>query len=161
EKEWRKVRVAKAKLAQLAHTILPTAITAAAAGPPAITVYNCAHGNTLPGTPVSGPGSSTDATVKRAFVETSAVAGFYQKLFGRNSVDNAGMTLMSSVHYSVNYNNAFWNGSQMTYGDGDGKIFIDFTRSTDVIAHELTHGVTQFSAALGYTNEAGGLNESV
>jgi Zn-dependent metalloprotease len=49
----------------------------------------------------------------------------------------------------------------MTYGDGDGAIFVDFTKSTDVIGHELTHGVTEFSARLGYTNEAGGLNESM
>jgi Zn-dependent metalloprotease len=157
--EWRKVRTAQSKLARLAHTILPTGLTVA--GPPAITVYDCAHGNTLPGTPLSTPGSSSDATAKRAFVETSAVAEFYQKLFGRNSVDNAGKTLLSSIHYSVNYNNAFWNGTQMTYGDGDGNIFIDFTKANDVIAHELTHGVTQFSAALSYTNQAGGLNESV
>jgi Zn-dependent metalloprotease len=159
EKEWRKVRTAQSRLARLAKTILVSGLTAA--GPPAITVYNCAHGNTLPGTPVANPGSSSDATAKRAFVETSAVADFYHKLFGRNSVDNAGKTLLSSVHYSVNYNNAFWNGSQMTYGDGDGNIFVDFTKANDVIAHELTHGVTQYSAGLGYTNQAGGLNESV
>ena len=160
EKEWRKVRSFTSKLARSARSILPTGL-AAAAGPPAITVYNCGHGNTLPGTPVANPGSSSDLTAKRAFTETTAVAQFYKTLFGRNSVDNAGKTLMSSVHYSVNYNNAFWNGNQMTYGDGDGNIFVDFTKSTDVIGHELTHGVTQFSAALSYVNEAGGLNESI
>jgi len=159
EKEWRKVRTAQSKLARLAQTILPSGLIAA--GPPAITVYDCAHGTNLPGTPVANPGSSSDATAKRAFVETSAVADFYQQLFGRNSVDNAGKTLLSSIHFSVNYNNAFWNGSQMTYGDGDGNIFIDFTKANDVIAHELTHGVTQYSAGLNYTNQAGGLNESV
>ncbi len=159
EKEWRKVRTAQSRLARLACTMLPSDL--AAAGPPAIVVYNCAHGTTLPGTPVARPGSSSDATAKRAFVETSKVANFYQKLFGRNSVDNAGKTLLSSIHFSVNYNNAFWNGSQMTYGDGDGNIFVDFTRAKDVIAHELTHGVTEYSAGLGYTNQAGGLNESV
>jgi Zn-dependent metalloprotease len=159
EREWRKVRAAQSKLARLARTILPSAL--AAPGPPAILVYNCAHGNTLPGSPVTNPGSSSDATAKRAFVETSAVADFYQKLFGRNSVDNAGKTLLSSIHYSVNYNNAFWNGSQMTYGDGDGNIFVDFTKGNDVIGHELTHGVTQYSVGLSYTNQAGGLNESV
>jgi Zn-dependent metalloprotease len=160
EKEWRKVRIAKAKLFRLAKTVLPTGFAAAAAGPPTISVFNCANGNTLPGTPIGNP-SSGDDTAKRAHLETSAVAEFYQKLFGRNSVDNAGMTLLSSIHYSVNYNNAFWNGSQMTYGDGDGNIFVDFTKARDVIAHELTHGVTQFSAAFAYTNQAGGLNESI
>ena len=155
DKQWRKVRTARGKLARVAKTLLPTGFPAAAAGPPAITVFNCAHGNTLPGTPVPNPGSSTDGTIKRAFVEASAVADFYQKVFGRNSVDNAGMTLLSSVHYSVKYNNAFWNGNQMIYGDGDGNIFIDFTNSNDVIGHELTHGVTQFSAGFAYSNQAG------
>jgi Zn-dependent metalloprotease len=89
------------------------------------------------------------------------VADFYKTVFGRNSIDNAGMTMSSSVHYGVAFNNAFWNGSRMTYGDGDDSIFIDFTRSTDVIAHELTHGVTQHSLQLAYTNQAGGLNESM
>jgi hypothetical protein len=72
-----------------------------------------------------------------------------------------GMTLISSIHYGVSYNNAFWNGMQMTYGDGDGSIFVDFSRGNDVIGHELTHGVTQHSLQLNYSNEAGGLNESM
>ena len=84
-----------------------------------------------------------------------------QKVFGRNSIDNAGMTLMSSVHFGVRYNNAFWNGSQMIYGDGDASIFVDFTMGNDVIGHELTHGVTQHTLQLAYANEAGGLNESM
>ena len=71
------------------------------------------------------------------------------------------MTLVSSLHYGVNYNNAFWNGTQMTYGDGDGSIFLDFSKGNDVIGHELTHGVTQHSLQLNYSNEPGGLNESL
>jgi Zn-dependent metalloprotease len=89
------------------------------------------------------------------------VAEFYQKIFKRNSVDNAGGTLVSSIHFGRNYNNAMWNGTQMIYGDGDGKIFVDFTGGNDVIGHELTHGVTQYTLQLGYTNDAGGLNESL
>ena len=161
ETEWRKTRDAQSKLARMAQTLLPSAPAAAAPAVPAITVFDCAHGNTLPGSPVANPGTSADATAKRAFAVTKAVADFYLSLFGRNSVDSAGMTLMSSIHYSINYNNAFWNGTQMTYGDGDGNIFIDFTKSNDVIGHELTHGVTQFTAGLSYKNQAGGLNESI
>ncbi|MBN9122213.1 MAG: M4 family metallopeptidase [Planctomycetes bacterium] len=161
EKEWRKARVALSKLSHLVRTVLPAAPAAAAPAAPAVTVFDCAHGTTLPGSPVPNPGTAPDAVAKRAFTETQAVADFYQTCFGRNSVDDAGMTLMSSIHYSINYNNAFWNGTQMTYGDGDGNIFIDFTKGNDVIAHELTHGVTQYSARLSYTNQAGGLNESV
>jgi Zn-dependent metalloprotease len=161
EKEWRKVRAAKAKLALAARAILPSGLTTPQRGPPEVTVFDCHNGTTLPGSLVPNPGSSSDRTAKRAFVETTAVAEFYKDLFGRKSIDNAGMALLSSIHYSVNFNNAFWNGSQMTYGDGDGNIFIDFTKANDVIGHELTHGVTQYSLGLSYTNQAGGLNESI
>ncbi|MEO8621146.1 MAG: M4 family metallopeptidase [bacterium] len=123
--------------------------------------YDCQHGTTLPGTPITNPGGSHDGTVKRACDEAEAVAKFYWDIFGRDSIDAHHMTLVSSVHYSTNFNNAFWNGSQMTYGDGDGQIFVDFTLGNDVIAHELTHGVTQHSAGFVYANEAGGLNESM
>jgi len=71
------------------------------------------------------------------------------------------MTMMSSIHYDVNFNNAMWNGSQMLYGDGDGQLFVDFTNGNDVIGHELTHGVTQHGLQLTYADDAGGLNESI
>ncbi len=143
--------------------IAATMLSDAIAGPPApaITVADCQHGQVLPGVPIADPAGSADGTAKRAFAETKAVADFYKSVFNRNSIDDAGMTLGSSIHFGVNYNNAFWNGSRMTYGDGDGNIFIDFTGSTDVIAHELTHGVTSRTLQLAYTNEAGGLNESL
>ncbi|MBB3173676.1 Zn-dependent metalloprotease [Endobacter medicaginis] len=128
--------------------------------PPSL-VYDCRHATTLPGTPVANPANSADATVKRACVEASSVAKFYWDVFGRDSIDGAHMTLVSSVHYSTKFNNAFWNGAQMTYGDGDGATFLDFTLSNDVIGHELTHGVTQHSLGLAYSGEAGGLNESI
>ena len=156
---WRKNRAVHAKFARNAMELLPTA--GAVATQPSILVYTCNNSISLPGLQVSKPGSSTDLSAKRAFNETTAVAAFYSQIFGRNSVDNAGKTLLSSIHYSIRYNNAFWNGSQMIYGDGDGNIFLDFTRSTDVIAHELAHGVTQYTAGLSYVNEAGGLNESM
>ena len=162
ERDWRLAREATAKFANVARSILPTAMTAlASASPPDVLVFDCGHGTALPGAQVANPGASSDGSAKRAFVETQAVVDFYQTVFGRNSLDDAGMTLLSSIHFSVNYNNAGWTGSQMRYGDGDGNIFIDFTKSDDVIAHELTHGVTQYTAALAYTNQAGGLNESI
>jgi Zn-dependent metalloprotease len=142
-------------------TLLAGANLATLAPKPALAMYDCKHTQSLPGVPVSGPGKSKDATVKRAFTETGLVAEFYAKVFGRNSIDNAGMTLVSSVHYGSNFNNAQWTGSQMLYGDGDGKLFNDFTRGNDVIGHELTHGVTQHTLQLDYANDAGGLNESL
>lgn len=160
EYEWRRFRMANAKLARLTRAVLPSAMRATTI-PPAVSVFDCQNGNTLPGSPIISPETSANATAQRVFVETTKLAQFYQSFFDRHSVDNSGMALLSSIHFSVRYNNAYWNGSQMAYGDGDGHIFLDFTLANDVIAHELTHGVTQFSAALSYTNEAGGLNESM
>lgn len=131
------------------------------AATPKVTVYDCRHTQTLPGTPVPSPKKSKDKTAQRAFNETTGVAAFYKQVFKRNSIDNAGMTMMSSIHFGNNFNNAMWNGSQMLYGDGDGKLFIDFTNGSDVIGHELTHGVTQHSLQLDYKGDAGGLNESL
>ena len=133
----------------------------ALASAPAVTVYDCRHTQTLPGTPIAGPEGTSDEAAERAFDQTSKVAKFYKDVFGRNSIDNAGMTMMSSIHYGNRFNNAMWNGSQMLYGDGDNSIFIDFTKGNDVIGHELTHGVTQHSLQLEYKNDAGGLNESM
>lgn len=162
ERDWRRARAATAKFATLSRSILPSAVSViAAAAAPSVLVFDCGHGVTLPGTQIANPGASADGSAKRTFDETTAVVDFYQTVFGRNSLDNAGMTLLSSIHFSVNYNNAGWNGSQMKYGDGDGNIFIDFTNSNDVIAHELAHGVTQFTSGFAYTNQAGGLNESM
>ncbi|MGC2236026.1 MAG: M4 family metallopeptidase [Pyrinomonadaceae bacterium] len=162
EQEWRRARTATAKLATMSLSLLPTAVSAvAAAATPSVVVFDCQHGTTLPGVPVINPGSSTDGSAKRTFNETTQVVNFYKTIFGRNSLDNAGMTLLSSIHFSVNYNNAGWTGTQMKYGDGDGNIFIDFTKSNDVIGHELAHGVTQFTSGFAYINESGGLNESM
>jgi Zn-dependent metalloprotease len=164
EEAWRRLRSAQTEAIQsslLATGITTLQVAGVLASVPAITVYDCKNTRSLPGLPVSNPGSSADSTAKRAFGTTRAVVDFYQKCFGRNSVDDAGMTLMSSIHYGVRYDNAFWNGSQMTYGDGDGQVLTDFTKADDVIGHELTHGVTQFTAGLDYSDESGALNESV
>lgn len=128
---------------------------------PESVVFDARHTQTLPGKSVPNPGPSTDSSAKRAYAQAAQVAQFYQTVFKRNSVDNAGATLVSSVHFGRKYNNAMWNGTQMVYGDGDGKLFVDFTEGNDVIGHELTHGVTQYTLELGYTDDAGGLNESL
>jgi Zn-dependent metalloprotease len=159
DSNWRKVRALRTKTTASAQSLLASGVALAAA--PAVTVFDCKKTTSLPGTPVASPGTAADATAKRAFVETTEVAKFYKAVFGRNSIDNMGMTLQSSIHYGVKYNNAFWTGGQMVYGDGDGQIFVDFTKSNDVIGHELTHGVTQHSSQFAYSNEAGGLNESM
>jgi len=85
---------------------------------------------------------------------------FYYELFGRNSVDNKGLILSHFVHYDRKYENAYWDGRHMIYGDGDGLTFASFTADIDVIGHELTHGVMENEANLDYENQAGALNES-
>ena len=159
--EFRKLRDQAVRLSQVAQAIAGPLAVAAAPATPTISVYTCNHTQALPGIHIAKPATSTDATVKHIVTETTSLAKFYKQVFGRNSVDGAGMTLVSSTHYGVKYNNAFWNGSQMTYGDGDGQIFVDFSKGNDVIGHELTHGVTQHSLQLNYADEPGGLNESI
>ena len=151
-----------ARKAQAKATAMFSGISAATnlAATPVVSVYDCKHTQSLPGTPVASPQTSSDATAKRTFVETTEMVRFLSMIFGRNSIDGRGLSLLSSIHYGIGYNNAFWNGSQMTYGDGDANIFVDFTSANDVIAHELTHGLTQYTTQLNYTNQPGGLNES-
>ncbi|MFC8302864.1 M4 family metallopeptidase [Specibacter sp. NPDC057265] len=103
-----------------------------------------------------------DEAVNQAYDGSSATYEFYRQVYQRNSLDGAGLELVSSVHYGVAFDNAFWDGAQMVYGDGSGRIFQvgGLTRSLDVIAHELTHGVTEFTAGLVYSKQSGALNES-
>jgi Zn-dependent metalloprotease len=128
------------------------------------TVFDCAQTRSLAtAAPVraEGDGSHADASVNRAYDGLGATSAFFRTVLGRNSIDGRGMRLDGYVHYSRRYNNAFWNGRAMVFGDGDGMLFTDFTRSVDVIAHELTHGVVDFTAALEYHGQSGALNESV
>ena len=104
---------------------------------------------------------SADVAVNEAYDGAGATYDLYFEVYGRNSIDDRGMRLDSSVHYGTHYDNAFWNGRQMVYGDGDGKLFERFTISVDVIGHELTHGVTAREANLDYQGQSGALNESI
>ena len=124
--------------------------------------YNLNNGTSLPGTLVMSETSapSSDLSIAKAHEFAGVTYDYYSAIHARDSYNNAGATLRSSVHYSSNYNNAFWNGSQMVYGDGNGTLFGPFSRSLDVVAHELTHAVTEYSANLVYQNESGALNEA-
>ncbi len=139
------------------------ALAARAAGTRRRTIFDARHSYILPGRLVRSEGSpkSKDAAINEAYDGSGATYDFFQRVFQRNSIDGMGMRLDSTVHYGTGYDNAFWNGEQMVYGDGDGQIFRSFTSSLDVIAHELTHGVTQFEANLAYQGQSGALNESM
>ena len=83
---------------------------------------------------------------------------YYFINFGRSSVDNAGLKLKSYIHYSTNYYNAFWDGTSMTYGDGDATV--NPLTTLDIAGHEISHGVTEFTSNLNYSYQSGALNES-
>jgi Zn-dependent metalloprotease len=126
-------------------------------------VYDAQHLRRLPGKLVRDEGgpSSEDVEVNEAFDGSGVVWDFYNRYLGRNSIDGKGLRIDSTVHYGVKFDNAMWDGKQMIYGDGDGKLFNRFTSAVDVIGHELTHGVTQYSAGLDYSGQSGALNEHI
>lgn len=129
---------------------------------PVIEVHSCEHLRNLPGTLLKKSGKKyTDADAQNAYYAGLQTWKFYYDIFKRNSIDDKGMAMVHSVHYGKRYDNAMWNGRQMLYGDGDGKVFDSFTKDIDIIGHELTHGVTQFTANLNYEGQPGALNESV
>jgi Zn-dependent metalloprotease len=127
------------------------------------TLYTANNGSSLPGTVVRKEGDppSSDVAVNEAYDGSGWTYDLYKDIYGRDSIDNKGLPLISSVHYQKNYDNAFWDGSQMVYGDGDGQLFNRFTIAIDVMGHELTHGVTQYEANLSYSQQPGALNESM
>jgi len=127
------------------------------------TVYDTKNSSSLPGTAVRKEGDppSSDVAVNEAYDGSGVTYDLYKNVYGRDSIDDKGLPLKSTVHYQKDYDNAFWNGSQMVYGDGDGDLFNRFTIAIDVIGHELTHGVTQYEAKLVYSFQPGALNESM
>jgi Zn-dependent metalloprotease len=125
-------------------------------------VFTAGNGSGLPGTLVRDEGAPpvSDTAVNEAYDGAGATYDLYWEIYQRNSLDGNGLRLDSTVHYEQQYDNAFWDGQQMVYGDGDGQLFNRFTISVDVIGHELTHGVTQYTSNLNYSNQPGALNES-
>lgn len=120
----------------------------------------------LPGSLVRQEGDRpiADDAANEAYDHSGAVYDFYQQIFGRDSLDDAGVPLRSSIHvgdiFGGPMSNAFFNGKQMAYGDGDGNLFSRFTQSLDVVGHEFTHSVVTFTSNLNYFGESGALNES-
>ena len=146
-------------------TFVSHAMAQGAAGPHTHTcnreVYDGEEKAALPGVLVRAEGDppTGDEEVDRAYEGAGAVFDLYSEEFNRNSIDGFGMTMVQTVHHRRKYNNAFWNGVQMAYGDGDGQIFQTFTELS-VVAHEISHGVVQHSGGLIYQGQSGALNES-
>ncbi|MBK9123892.1 MAG: M4 family metallopeptidase [Chloroflexi bacterium] len=143
--------------ATLAPTIGPRVL-----GSPDLATYDGNNTTTLPGTfvcdesddPCTVGGADTDADAAHEFARE--VYELYEVKHGRDSLDGNGMQLISTVHHRTGYCNAFWNGTQMAYGDGCGTTIV----LDDVVGHELTHGVTEFTSNLVYAYESGAINES-
>jgi Zn-dependent metalloprotease len=132
-------------------------------------IYTAENAGNLPGRLIRSEGqpATGDTAADEAYDGAGATFDLYQQVFGRNSIDGQGMRLDSTVHFRVGYDNAFWNGRQMVYGDGDEdlpeaeRLFNRFTIALDIIGHELAHGVTQFTANMVYQGQPGALNESM
>jgi len=118
------------------------------AGTPQRTVHTADNGTTLPGRLVRAEGApaSGDAAVDEAYAHLDATYKLFWNIYHRDSIDASGLPLVGSVHYGEDYDNAFWNGAQMVFGDGDGEVFNRFTVAVDIIGHELTHGVIDTEA---------------
>ncbi|WP_245767751.1 M4 family metallopeptidase [Stigmatella erecta] len=129
-------------------------------------VYSANGGRTLPGTlkRAEGAAATNDAHVDMNYEQLGKTYDCYKTNFGRDSYNGAGAQLKSTVHYSedgTGYVNAYWNGSQMVYGDGDNSTSIELGKDLDVTVHELTHAVTENESDLVYSNEPGALNEGM
>jgi Zn-dependent metalloprotease len=125
-------------------------------------IHDNQHNWVVGGPVVRGEGDQAvgDAAVNDAYDGFGVARQFYKDVLTRDSLDNAGAPLNGYVNFGVGFDNAFWDGTELVFGNGSGQIFKDFTGSVDVIGHELTHGVTQYTAGLVYTDQPGALNES-
>jgi Zn-dependent metalloprotease len=127
------------------------------------TISDAGNREVLPGTVVrrEGAAPSSDPAVDEAYEGLGATHALFADAYQRASIDDRGLGLDATVHYGSQYDNAFWDGERMVFGDGDGEVFRRFTLSLSVIGHELAHGVTQYSSPLDYSGQSGALNESV
>ena len=126
-------------------------------------IHTAGNTTTLPGTLVRSAGDpdAGDAAVDEAATGITATLSLYREVFGRDSYDGQGAGVLATVHYGQDYDNAFWNGTQLVFGDGDRTIFDRFTKPIDVIGHELSHALTEKTAGLTYQGQSGTLNESI
>ncbi|WP_231919887.1 protealysin inhibitor emfourin [Microlunatus soli] len=127
------------------------------------TVYTAGNSEQLPGEVARKDGDQPtgDAAVDEAWQSSAQIWDLFADVFDRRSVDGNGTAITITVHYGTDYDNAFWDGRQLVFGDGDGEVFERFTKPMDVMAHEFTHGVTEHTAALDYQGQSGALNESI
>jgi Zn-dependent metalloprotease len=127
------------------------------------TIFDGGNSEALPGREVRSEGEAAtgDAAVNEAYDGLGSTDALFRSEYARAGVDGENLPLLATVHYGNGYDNAFWDGSRLVFGDGDGQIFNRFTASLSVIGHELSHGVTQYTGKLAYRGQSGALNESI
>lgn len=157
------IRVRRAESA--ARTLAAPTRASAGAGTPQRFIHDQKSSDDMTPGPVirsEGQGPVSDVSANEAYDGFGATYKFYWEVLHRDSIDDQGMPIHGMVHFGNAYDNAFWDGEgHMWFGDGDGTMFHDFPKSLDVIGHELTHGVTQYTANLAYSGQSGALNESI
>jgi len=139
------------------------ALLARAIEPVTRTIYDAGNLEELPGTRVRGADDepTDDTAVTEAWDGLGHTHALFAEQYDRASIDDRNLPLDATVHFGRDYDNAFWDGERMVFGDGDDIVFRRMTASVSVIGHELTHGVTQYSANLEYQGQPGALNESL
>ena len=152
-------RLRSARMLRLPGTTQERRATADAAW----TVHSADNTADLPGTPIRSAGSAAvgDPAVDEAATGIEATLALFADVYRRASYDGNGAPVSLTVHYRTDYDNAFWDGTQLVFGDGDGKVFGRFTRPIDVLGHEFTHALTEHTTGLEYQGQPGALNESV
>ncbi|MBC9248127.1 M4 family metallopeptidase [Paracoccus sp. 11-3] len=169
-KQNEKVREERAEMTDIGaphHELSPAALNRIAAQgesklKPDRQIHDGQYKAALPGKLIRSEGDTETgiADADTAYDAAGQVFSLFADEYGRNSLDDDGMPLVATVHHRRNYNNAFWDGKQMAYGTGDGKLFRTFLELS-VVGHEMAHGVIQYSGGLLYENQSGALNESI
>ena len=145
------------------ESLSPSASRGAVAGRLVRTVADAKNTQTLPGDVVRREGDPAvgDAAADESYDGLGLTYALFDEVYGWASLDGKGLPLDATVHYGEQYDNAFWDGDRMVFGDGDGEVFTRFTVSLSVDAHELAHGFTQYTSQLEYSGQSGALNESI
>ena len=159
------IRTVRVQNAALAATMVRRPIPGPGGhGQPERTIFDAEHHSNRHATRVlrtEGQPPCHDRPANEAYDGLGDTYRFYWEVLSRDSIDGAGLPLLGEVHFGRAYDNAFWDGHRMMFGDGDGRLFTGFTSALEVIGHELTHGVTGNTINLLYTSQSGALNESI
>jgi len=131
-----------------------------------LNIFDCRGSYNFPKKPVLQLGAKQHGTKPKIMSQKQldyldVVYKFYHDVLHRDSFNSHGAVINFYGDYGDAYDNAFWDGKQLVFGTGDEEIFLNFADFIDVIAHEFTHGVTQYEANLSYQGQSGALNEAI